>query len=157
MVSAWANTNNLVLAQSNEITAVPKLLQALELSGTVVTIGDGMPAFHRPANRGSAKPTTFWRSRKTRATCLEEVKDSCRMLAADSVPNRWRVAMGRRTAYLLGDRRSKLIGETFPVGFFTGLGAYPIRAFPQGHGPNRIPDWAQTRQNFQTRDSWQTS
>ena len=44
LVSAWANTNNLVLAQrkvddkSNEITAIPKLLAALELSGTVVTI-----------------------------------------------------------------------------------------------------------------------
>ena len=44
MVSAWASANNLVLAQrkvedkSNEITAIPKLLDALELSGTVVTI-----------------------------------------------------------------------------------------------------------------------
>ena len=44
MVSAWASANNLVLAQrktdakSNEITAIPALLQALELSGTVVTI-----------------------------------------------------------------------------------------------------------------------
>ena len=44
MVSAWAENNNLVLGQrkvdekSNEITAIPKLLEALELSGTVVTI-----------------------------------------------------------------------------------------------------------------------
>jgi hypothetical protein len=44
MVSAWASANNLVLAQrkvdekSNEITAIPKLLNALELAGTVVTI-----------------------------------------------------------------------------------------------------------------------
>jgi predicted transposase YbfD/YdcC len=44
MVSAWANSNNLVLGQrkvddkSNEITAIPKLLAALELSGAVVTI-----------------------------------------------------------------------------------------------------------------------
>jgi hypothetical protein len=43
MVSAWASANNLVLAQrkvdekSNEITAIPKLLDALELAGTVVT------------------------------------------------------------------------------------------------------------------------
>lgn len=43
-VSAWASANNLVLAQrqvddkSNEITAIPKLLAALELGGTVVTI-----------------------------------------------------------------------------------------------------------------------
>ncbi|MGH9343637.1 MAG: ISAs1 family transposase, partial [Terriglobia bacterium] len=44
MVSAWAEQNGLVLGQrkvddkSNEITAIPKLLDALELAGTVVTI-----------------------------------------------------------------------------------------------------------------------
>jgi hypothetical protein len=41
MVSAWAGANNLVLGRrkvgvkSNEITAIPKLLNALELTGTV--------------------------------------------------------------------------------------------------------------------------
>lgn len=44
MVSAWARKSGLVLAQrkigkkSNEITAVPELLQALELSGAIVTL-----------------------------------------------------------------------------------------------------------------------
>ena len=44
MVSAWANSNNLVLGQikveekSNEITAIPKLLKLLELAGSLVTI-----------------------------------------------------------------------------------------------------------------------
>lgn len=44
MVSAWATTNHLVLGQvkvddkSNEITALPKLLQLLELAGCIVTI-----------------------------------------------------------------------------------------------------------------------
>ena len=44
IVSAWASTNNLVLAQrsvdekSNEITAVLKLLNALESAGAVVTV-----------------------------------------------------------------------------------------------------------------------
>lgn len=44
MVSAWASENRLVLAQSkvdeksNEITAIPKLLNALELSGCIVSI-----------------------------------------------------------------------------------------------------------------------
>ncbi len=44
MVSAWASTNRLVLAQeatqekSNEITAIPKLLELLELKGCIVTI-----------------------------------------------------------------------------------------------------------------------
>jgi len=44
MVSAWASANRLVLGQeateekSNEITAIPKLLQLLELKGCIVTI-----------------------------------------------------------------------------------------------------------------------
>ncbi len=44
MVSAWCNTNNLVLAQqkvddkSNEITAIPALLEILVLEGCLVTI-----------------------------------------------------------------------------------------------------------------------
>lgn len=44
MVSAWANRQRLVLGQervsdkSNEITAIPRLLQLLELSGAIVTI-----------------------------------------------------------------------------------------------------------------------
>ena len=44
MVSAWAAANRLVLGQvkvddkSNEITAIPQLLQALEISGCIVTI-----------------------------------------------------------------------------------------------------------------------
>jgi predicted transposase YbfD/YdcC len=44
MISAWATANRLVLAQvktnekSNEITAIPALLQVLELTGCIVTI-----------------------------------------------------------------------------------------------------------------------
>lgn len=44
MVSAWANDNNLVLGQvkvsekSNEITAIPKLLEVLSIQGAIVTI-----------------------------------------------------------------------------------------------------------------------
>ncbi len=44
MVSAWASANQMVLGQvktdekSNEITAIPKLLRALEIKGCIVTI-----------------------------------------------------------------------------------------------------------------------
>ena len=44
MVSAWASENSLVLGQtrteakSNEITAIPRLLEMLELKGSIVTI-----------------------------------------------------------------------------------------------------------------------
>ena len=49
MVSAWASENRLVLAQvkvdskSNEITAIPKLLEVLDLQGCIVTL-DAMGA-----------------------------------------------------------------------------------------------------------------
>lgn len=49
MVSAWASQNRLVLGQvkvdnkSNEITAIPKLLEVLDLKGCIVTI-DAMGA-----------------------------------------------------------------------------------------------------------------
>jgi predicted transposase YbfD/YdcC len=44
MVSAWSTVNNLILGQikteekSNEITAIPKLLELLDISGCIVTI-----------------------------------------------------------------------------------------------------------------------
>ena len=44
MVSAWANQNNLVLGQvrvnekSNEITAIPELLNTLQIEGAIITI-----------------------------------------------------------------------------------------------------------------------
>jgi hypothetical protein len=44
MVSAWAGVNNIVLGQkkvdvkSNEITAIPELLNVLVLKGCIVTI-----------------------------------------------------------------------------------------------------------------------
>lgn len=49
LVSAWARDNGLVLGQlkvadkSNEITAIPELLRALELAGCIVTL-DAMGA-----------------------------------------------------------------------------------------------------------------
>ena len=44
MVSAWSSINNLVLGQvktadkSNEITAIPELLNMLDIEGSIVTI-----------------------------------------------------------------------------------------------------------------------
>jgi len=55
MVSAWASSNQLVLGQqrvddkSNEITAIPKLLMQLDISGAVVTL-DAMGCQTKVAN-----------------------------------------------------------------------------------------------------------
>jgi len=91
MVSAWANSNNLVLGQrrvdekSNEITAIPKLLDALELSGTIVTI-DAMGCQRAIAEKIIAKKADYILAvKENQAHLLEEIKDSFQMLAADAV------------------------------------------------------------------------
>jgi predicted transposase YbfD/YdcC len=91
MVSAWASANNLVLAQrrvdekSNEITAIPKLLDALTLSGTVVTL-DAMGCQKSIAEKIVAKQADYILAVKdNQGHLLEEIKDSFRMLEADAV------------------------------------------------------------------------
>src|ERR1039458_2519649 len=91
MVSAWASANNLVLAQrrvddkSNEITAIPKLLDALELSRTVVTI-DAMGCQRAIAEKIVDKGADYILAvKENQGHLLEEIKDSFQMLAADAV------------------------------------------------------------------------
>ena len=91
MVSAWAEGNGLVLAQrkveakSNEITAIPKLLDALALAGTVVTI-DAMGCQRSIAAKILEKKADYVLAVKdNQGQLLDGVKDSFRMLAADSV------------------------------------------------------------------------
>ncbi len=91
MVSAWASANNLVLAQrkvddkSNEITAIPKLLDALELTGTVITI-DAMGCQRAIANRIVDKKADYILAvKENQGILLEEIKDSFQMLIADAV------------------------------------------------------------------------
>src|SRR5260370_2573146 len=88
MVSAWAESNGLVLAQrkvdekSNEITAIPKLLEALELSGTVITI-DAMGCQRAVAEKITAKKADYILAvKENQGHLLEEIKDSFQMLAA---------------------------------------------------------------------------
>ncbi len=63
LVSAWATRQRLVIGQeatsakSNEITAIPLLLERLELTGALVTID----ATASPRPFAPAVPTTCWR------------------------------------------------------------------------------------------------
>lgn len=91
MVSAWSEANGLVLAQrkvdekSNEITAIPKLLEALELSGTVVTI-DAMGCQREIARRIVGKKADYVLAVKENQGLLaEQVRDSFLLLNADAV------------------------------------------------------------------------
>jgi len=113
MVSAWASANNLVLAQrkvdekSNEITAIPKLLDALELSGTVVTI-DAMGCQRSIAEKIVEKEADYILAVKENQGCLlEEIEDSFRMLAADAVSEEIDCGHGR-----VERRRCSVVADT---------------------------------------------
>jgi predicted transposase YbfD/YdcC len=89
VVSAWASSQSLVLAQeaqeekSNEITAIPEVLDALQLEGALVTIDamgyqrDGLPTrwvakWTSPSRSWRRRPTTCGRSVRRRAFVCEE-------------------------------------------------------------------------------------
>src|SRR5271157_3607141 len=112
LVSAWAESNNLVLAQrrvdekSNEVTAIPKLLEALELSGTVVTI-DAMGCQKSIAGKITAKKADYILAvKKNQGQLHEEVQDSFRMLSCDAVAEEIDGGHGRverRTCSVIAD------------------------------------------------------
>jgi predicted transposase YbfD/YdcC len=77
MVSAWATQNNLVLGQvktqekSNEITAIPELLEALSLKGSLVSI-DAMGCQKDIAEKIVAKEGDYLLSVKDNQSTLKE-------------------------------------------------------------------------------------
>ncbi len=101
MVSAWASANNLVLGQrktdakSNEITAIPQLLAALELSGTVVTI-DAIGCQKAIAQQIATQQAAYILAvKENQPSLLADIKDSFRMLAAPSVDEQIDCGHGR--------------------------------------------------------------
>jgi predicted transposase YbfD/YdcC len=102
MVSAWAEGNGLVLGQrkvdekSNEITAIPKLLNALALAGTVVTI-DAMGCQREIAKLIIDNKADYVLAVKDNQGLLaEQVRDSFLLLESDAVAEEvdcghWRV------------------------------------------------------------------
>ena len=84
MVSAWATANHISLGQvvvdakSNEITAIPKLLEMLELSGAMVTI-DAMGCQTEIAKQIVAQARIIaWPSRITNRHCIRGSSTSSR-------------------------------------------------------------------------------
>lgn len=101
MVSAWAEGNGLVLGQrrvdekSNEITAIPRLLHALELAGAVVTI-DAMGCQREIASLIIEKKADYVLAVKDNQGLLaEQVRDSFLLLKSASVANEIDCGHGR--------------------------------------------------------------
>lgn len=91
LVSAWASANNLVLGQrkvegkSNEITAIPKLLAVLDLSGCVVTI-DAIGCQKTIAKKIADKQADYILGvKQNQGGLLENVRDSFALLPTASV------------------------------------------------------------------------
>jgi len=89
IVSAWADKNELILGQvkvedkSNEITAIPRLLDALLLKGSIVTI-DAMGCQKTIAKQIVRKQADYVLSVKdNQQELLEDIKDSFRILQAN--------------------------------------------------------------------------
>lgn len=112
MVSAWASANHLTLGQckvdedSNEITAIPRLLQALELSGTVVTI-DAIGCQKPIAQQIVDKRADYVLAvKENQPSLLADVKDSFQMLKAGSAAEEIDCGHGRverRGCAVVGD------------------------------------------------------
>jgi predicted transposase YbfD/YdcC len=93
IVSAWATTNRLVLGQikvnekSNEITAIPELIDALDLTNCVVTI-DAMGCQKQIASRIRAKGAHYILAlKKNQGTLYTDVDELFHQLRRDESPN----------------------------------------------------------------------
>ncbi|MDR6504188.1 putative transposase YbfD/YdcC [Burkholderia ambifaria] len=98
LVSAFGSGLGAILGQvraadkSNEITAMPELLDALLLKGAIVTI-DAMGCQQATPDRSSRMvPTTCWRSRKISRACWRRSvpvlkrSSACLLMIAQSAP-----------------------------------------------------------------------
>jgi predicted transposase YbfD/YdcC len=112
MVSAWAGVNNIVLGQvkvddkSNEITAIPELLNLLVLKGCIVTI-DAMGCQKNIASAIIDKEADYILALKgNQGNLLEQTQDSFRFLETESVSEEIDAGHGRvehRTCTVISD------------------------------------------------------
>ena len=84
IVSAWSEANSLILGQikteqkTNEITAIPELLEALLLSGTIITI-DAMGSQKSIAKKIIAKESDYILAvKENQPELVENIQDSFR-------------------------------------------------------------------------------
>lgn len=101
MVSAWAEKNHIVLGQtkveekSNEITAIPRLLDLLVLKGCIVTI-DAMGCQKDIASKIIEKQANYLLALKgNQGNLLEQVEDSFRFLPINAFDEELDAGYGR--------------------------------------------------------------
>ncbi len=112
IISAWADKNKLVLGQikveekSNEITAIPKLLENLLIKGCIVTI-DAMGCQNKIAKKIVSKQADYILSvKENQKELLEDIQDSFRVLKPSDTNEDIDYGHGRietRKCYVLTD------------------------------------------------------
>jgi predicted transposase YbfD/YdcC len=112
MVSAWASENRLVLGQrkvddkSNEITAIPKLLEVLAVQGCVITV-DAMGCQKNIATKVREKQADYILAvKENQGKLLAGIRDSFRFLPAASASQQVDAGHGRvetRTCTVIND------------------------------------------------------
>ena len=112
LVSAWASANNVVLGQqkvdgkSNEITAIPQLLEVLVLNGCIITI-DAMGCQKEIASGIIDKGADYILALKgNQGTLLQEVEESFRFIQNTNVSVEHDLGHGRiekRTCSVIDD------------------------------------------------------
>ncbi len=101
MVSAWANQNNLVLGQvrvnekSNEITAIPNLLETLLIEGNIITV-DAMGTQIEIASKIIEKRADYILAVKgNQKQLLEEIKDEFKFSKKTEIDSNVDIGHGR--------------------------------------------------------------
>ncbi|MBD0296255.1 MAG: ISAs1 family transposase [Flavisolibacter sp.] len=113
MVSAWSNANNMVLAQtkvddkSNEITAIPKLLDVLLIKGCVITI-DAMGCQKEIAGKIIDKEAHYVLAVKNNQEyLLDDLKEAFAQSEPDAIITQTEMGHGR-----IEKRTCKVINDT---------------------------------------------
>ena len=101
IVSAWSNSNQLIIGQvkvdqkSNEITAIPQLLEALLIEGSIVTI-DAMGCQKEIAKKIRSKKAEYILSvKENQPELMDDIRDSFRMLVPEEVTQHLDFGHGR--------------------------------------------------------------
>lgn len=101
VVSAWSNTNQLVIGQiqvdnkSNEITAIPKLLESLLLEGNIVTI-DAMGCQVEIAKKIRSKKADYILAvKENQPELLDDIRDSFKMIQPEQTSEHLDFGHGR--------------------------------------------------------------
>lgn len=91
IVSAWSNSNQMIIGQvkveekSNEITAIPELLDALLIEGSIITI-DAMGCQKEIAkNIRSKKAEYILAVKENQPELIDDIRDSFKMLKPEQV------------------------------------------------------------------------